>query len=155
MTIAADSGKQTLEPAQQMTESANQVEGELAQLRAARAEVEKIRLGIQRELEVAKQLRAEAERYQRQIGTKARSEAQMLVLQTRMATKKEIEEIRRKAFEEIEQILHGMRVFRATAQEELEVQRKFTDAARIRSLSFSFQDKYDENSVSEEKEIGV
>ena len=88
MTIAADLGEQGLEPPRQMTESANQVEGELAQLRAARAE---------------------AERYQRQTGTKARSEAQ----------------------------------------------RKFTDTARICSLSFSLQDKYDENSVSEEKEIGV
>ena len=35
MTIAAGSGEQTLEPSQQMTESANQIEGELAQLRAA------------------------------------------------------------------------------------------------------------------------
>ena len=79
----------------------------------------------------------------------------MLVLQARMVVKKDMEEIRRKAFEEVQKIVDDMRVLRATAQEELEAQHKFTDAARICSLSFSFQDKAGEDSMSEEKAIGM
>ena len=56
-------------------ESSNQIESELARLSAVRAEVEKVRLDIQRELELAKHLRAEAERYQRQTATKSSANA--------------------------------------------------------------------------------
>jgi hypothetical protein len=46
-------------------------------------------------------------------------------------------------------------MLRCNAKEELEIQRTFTDAAKICSLSLSFQDKMGEVSVSEEKKIGV
>ena len=81
--------------------------------------------------------------------------SQMLILQTRRAIKKEIEKVRQKAVKEVEQMLSDMCVLRATAKEELGAQRKFTDAARICSLSFSFQDKAGEDSMSEEKAIGM
>jgi phosphate uptake regulator len=58
-----------------------------------------------------------------------------------MATQREIEELLRKASEEIQKMLADIRVIRITAQEELSAQRKFTDAAKLNSLSFSFKEQ--------------
>ena len=120
---------------------ANYIEAELAKLRMARAEVQRIRLSMQRELEMARQIRAKAERYQQETEAKARSQAQMLMLQARLATRKETAELNRKASEEIQKILADIRMIRITAQEELEAQRKFTNAARIRALSQTIQEE--------------
>jgi hypothetical protein len=68
---------------------------------------------------------------------KARSEAQQLILRTRLSTQKEVEELIRKAGDEIQKVLADIRVIRITAQEELAAQRKFTDAAKIATLSLS------------------
>jgi hypothetical protein len=110
---------------------------------------------MQRELGIARQIRTEAERYQRETETKARSQAQILILQARLATKKEIAELKRNIKEEIQRALTDIRMIRITAQEELGAQRKFTDAARIRALSLAVQQEAGERSASEEETIGV
>jgi len=115
------------------------MESELARLRAAAAAVKQIRFSAQRELEMARKMRADAQRYQLETATRARSEAQQLLLHARLTTQKEIEEIINKASAEIQKMLADIRVIRVTAQEELAAQKKFTDAARICSLSFSVQ----------------
>ena len=58
---------------------------------------------------------------------------------TESATQKEIEELISQANAEIQKVLADIRVIRITAQEEIAAQRKFTDAARIRSLSLEIQ----------------
>jgi SepF-like predicted cell division protein (DUF552 family) len=117
------------------------IESELAKLREAAASVQQIRLRAQHELELAKQVRAEAQQYQQETETKARSEAQQLILRTRLSTQREIEELIRKASAEIQKVLADIRVIRITAQEELAAQRKFTDAARLFSLSLAGQEE--------------
>ena len=108
-------------------------------LQAAASIIHKIRISAQRELEIAKKLRVDAQRYRKESEIKARSEAQQLILRTRLSTQKEIEELIRKAGEEIQKVLADIRVIRITAQEELAAQRKFTDAARIATLSLALQ----------------
>jgi hypothetical protein len=110
---------------------------EYENLKAAAAAVQKIRINAQRELELARKMRAEAQIYQRATEMKARSEAQQLILRTRLSTQKEVEELIRKAADEIQKVLADIRVIRITAQEELAAQRKFTDAAKIASLSLA------------------
>ncbi|OGO22270.1 MAG: hypothetical protein A2144_14880 [Chloroflexi bacterium RBG_16_50_9] len=112
---------------------------ELDKLRAAAMAVQQIRLSAQRELELAKQMRLEAQKYQQETETKARSQAQQLLLHTRLSTQKEIEELIHKAGTEIQKVLADIRVIRISAQEEFAAQRKYTDAARICSLSLVYQ----------------
>ena len=132
--------------------AANFIEDELSRLRAARAEVQRIRLSAQRELGLAKQMRAEAERYQQETGTKARSQAQMLILQARLAIKKELVELRREINGETYKILDTIRT---TANTYLDSERRFTDAARIRALSFAHQEESREIAEKEEEAISV
>jgi hypothetical protein len=98
-------------------------------------DIREIRRAAQQELELARRLRADAERYHRETAVRARSEAQQLILKARLAVDKEVEVITRKATEEIQKVLADIRVIRITAQEELAAQRKFTDAARLCSMS--------------------
>jgi hypothetical protein len=104
-------------------------------LRQAVAEVREMRLSARRELEMARQIRAEARRYQQETATRARSDAQALILKARLTTRREIEALVRKTTEEVQRVLADIRVIRITAQEELAAQRKFTDAARLYSMS--------------------
>lgn len=118
---------------------ASPITDDMGRLREAAAAVQQIRLSAQRELEMARLMRAEAQRYQQETETRARSEAQQLILHTRLATQKEIEELIRSASAEIQKVLADIRVIRITAQEELAAQRSFTNAARISSLSLEVQ----------------
>ena len=122
----------------------NHIDDELARLRIAGAEVQRIKLNAQRELNIARRMRAEAERYLKETETNARSQAQMLILKARMETRKELAELKRVTTEEIQKLLVDIRMVRIMAQEELEVQRKITDAARIRNLSISSKKKFEE-----------
>jgi len=117
------------------------IERDLDKLREAAASVHQIRLSAQRELELAKQMRVEAQRYQQEMATKARSQAQQLILRARLASQKEIEELIRQASDEIQKVLADIRMIRITAQEELGAQRKFTDAARLCALSMALQEE--------------
>ena len=135
--------------------ASNHAEDGLERLILARDEIKKIRLNIQKELGLTKQIRAKAERYQQKIEAKARSQAQMLILQARLATQKEIAELKRKTGEEIQKVLVDIRMIRITAQEELETQRNFTSAARIKALSFSFQEADGQRAKREKEAISV
>jgi len=117
----------------------NHVSDELTKFRLALAELQRIQNEAKRELQLVRRIRFEAERCQQGIEAKARSQAQMFLLQTRLATQKEIAGIKGNYGEQIQKLLVDVRMIRITAQEELETQRKFTDAARIRALSFACQ----------------
>lgn len=100
----------------------------------------RIRAIAQQELELIRRMRAEAVKYQQETAMKARSEAHQLVLRTRLATQREVEDMIRQANEEIQKVLADIRVIRITAQEELAAQRKFTDAAKLNSMSRSMNE---------------
>jgi hypothetical protein len=117
--------------------ASSNIANEYTSLKAAAAAIQKIRISAQHELELARKMRAEAQMYQKATEMKARSEAQQLILRTRLSTQKEVEELIRKAGDEIQKVLADIRVIRITAQEELAAQRKFTDAAKIATLSLS------------------
>jgi hypothetical protein len=113
---------------------------DLSSLRDAASTVHQIKLSAQRELESARKMRDDAHRYQQETATRARSDAQQFILRTRLATQRETEELIRQASEEIQKVLADIRMIRIMAQEELAAQRKFTDAARIRSMSMAIRD---------------
>jgi vacuolar-type H+-ATPase subunit H len=112
---------------------------ELTSLKDASAAVHQIKISAQRELELARKMRDDARRYQQETATRARSDAQQLILRTRLETQRETEELIRQASEEIQKVLADIRMIRIMAQEELAAQRKFTDAARLRSMSIEIQ----------------
>ena len=143
------------------------VEEELTSLRAASAAIHRILISAQRELEMMRRARAAAERYQREIEKKARSQTQLLVMQTRLSAKKQLEELKNafseelrnekaelrrmlieelakeiaelkpQANEQIQTVLSDIRMIRITAHEELQTQRKLFDAAKIDALSLA------------------
>jgi len=132
--------KKTWKPA---LPAANLIKDEYSSLKEAALAVQRVRLSVQQELQIARKTRADALRYQQETATKARSEAQQLILRARLATQREIEELIRQSSEEIQKLLADIRVIRITAQEELAAQRKFTDAAKITSMSMSIQDDFE------------
>jgi len=101
--------------------------------------LQRIRAIAQQELELIRRMRAEAVKYQQETAMRARSEAHHLVLRARLATQREIEDMIRQANEEIQKVLADIRVIRITAQEELAAQRKYTDAAKLNSMSLSIE----------------
>jgi hypothetical protein len=127
-------------PSKPIPQNINTIKDEFNSLKEAGIAVQRIRLSIQQELEMVRKMRAEAVRYQQETATKARSEAHQLVLHARLETQREIEELIRQASEEIQKVLADMRVIRITAQEELAAQKKFTDAAKICSLSLAIKE---------------
>jgi hypothetical protein len=131
------------------------ISNELTQLRAAAAAIQEIRLSAQRELEIARRIRADAQKYQQETATIARSQAQQLLLNTRLSTQKDTEELIRKASAEIQKVLADIRVIRITAQEELAAQRKFTDAARLNTLSLSVQKNSAEPNEKKKKQFAA
>jgi hypothetical protein len=130
----------------------NKMANEYENLRAAASAIQQIRISAQRELELARKMRAEAQQYQKATEMKARSEAQQLILRTRLSTQKEVEELIRKAGDEIQKVLADIRVIRITAQEELAAQRKFTDAAKLATLSFALDNDQRKQANKKEKE---
>ena len=130
--------------------SASPAGDELASLKETGAAVQRIRLSMQRELELARRLRAEAEKYVRETEVRARSQSQLIVLQARTANSKEIAELKRVVNEEMQETLADIRRIKIAAQEELKAQKKLTHAARIGALSLASQEKVDEWSKTEE-----
>jgi len=147
--------EQMARPVQHKPAATGHIEDEYRNLKSAAEAIHQIRLNAQRELELSKKMRADAQRYQKETEMKARSEAQQLVLRTRLATQKEIEELIRKASEEIQKVLADIRVIRITAQEELATQRKFTTAAKICSLSLALKDENQEEPADTPKQKKV
>lgn len=118
----------------------NTMKDDFSSLKEAALAIRRIRLNAQHELELARKFRTDAQRYQQETATRARSEAQQLILRTRLATQRETEELIRQASEEIQKVLADIRVIRITAQEELAAQRKFTDAAKLNSMSLAIKE---------------
>ena len=132
------------------SQPANTVRSGAANPRPTTLTSQQLLVSAQRELEMARRMRMQAQRYLQDTEMKARSEAQRLILQTRLTIRKEVQELTQQANEEIQKVLADIRVIRITAQEELAAQKKFTDAARLRSFTLSL--KKDE-SESEEKKV--
>jgi hypothetical protein len=124
-----------------------------AGLKDAAAEIQRMRLSARRELELARKIRADACRYQQETAIRARSEAQQLILKARLAMRREIEGLTRKAAEEVQRVLADIRVIRITAQEELAAQRRFTDAARLCSMNSAMSEEYLKPAVKDEKQL--
>lgn len=104
------------------------------------AALRRVLTSAQEELALIRRMKAETARYQQKTAVKARSDAHQLVLNARLTTHREIEELIRQSSEEIQKVLADIRVIRITAQEELAAQRRFTDAVKLAGLSFSLQD---------------
>jgi hypothetical protein len=130
-------------PRKHFSPPASPIRDDYSTLREAALSVQRIKASAQQELEQIRRMRADAVKYQMETATKARSEANQLVLRTRLATQREVEELIRRASEEIQKMLADIRVIRITAQEELSAQRKFTDAAKLNSLSFSIKEQFE------------
>jgi hypothetical protein len=111
----------------------------------------RIRKIAQQELTLIRKMRAEAVKYQQETAMKARSDAHRLVLHTRLATQREIEDMIREANDEIQKVLADIRVIRITAQEELAAQRKFTDAAKLNSMSASMKEIFQTSTTKKAK----
>lgn len=130
--------------------SASPAGNELARLKETGAAVQRIRLSMQRELELARRLRAEAEKYVRETEVRARSQAQLIILQARAANSREIAELKRVVNEEMQETLADIRRIKIAAQEELKAQKKLTNAAKIGALSLASEEKVDKRSKIEE-----
>ena len=134
-----------------LKENAGLHKDELTLLKDAAATVQQIKLGAKRELELARKMREDARRYQQETATRARSDAQQLILRTRLATQRETEELIRQASEEIQKVLADIRMIRIMAQEELSAQRKFTNAAKLRTMSLAIQDESENSETRKNK----
>lgn len=130
-------------------------QNEVNNLKEVTAAVHQIKVSAQRELEAAKKMREDAQRYQMITATRARSDAQQLILRTRLATQRKTEELLRQAGEEIQKVLADIRMIRIMAQEELAAQRKFTDAVKLRTMSFSLQNDADKSEPKKKKQLAA
>ena len=128
---------------------------DFASLKEAAQMVRRIRLSAQQELEITRKMRADAQRYQQETATKARSEAQQLILKARLSSQREIEELIRQASEEIQKVLADIRVIRITAQEELATQRKFTDAAKLSTMSLAIKKDMEKSEGKRKKQLAA
>ncbi len=128
---------------------------ELNGIKEVSAAVHQIKISAQRELEATKKMRDDAHRYQIETATRARSDAQQLILRTRLATQRETEELLRQASEEIQKVLADIRMIRIMAQEELAAQRKFTDAAKLRSMSFAIQGSAEKSEPKKKRQLAA
>jgi SepF-like predicted cell division protein (DUF552 family) len=142
--------KRTLGP-----QHASPIKDDFSSLKDAAAAVNRIRISAQQELELIRNTRADALKYQQESAAKARSEAHQLILHARLQTQREIEELIRQASEEIQKVLADIRVIRITAQEELAAQRKFTDAAKLSSMSLSIQEDMEKPDKKKKKPLDV
>jgi SepF-like predicted cell division protein (DUF552 family) len=133
----------------------NPIKDDFSSLKDAAAAVNRLKISAQQELELIRNTRAEALRYQQETAAKARSEAHQLILHARLETQREIEELIRQASEEIQKVLADIRVIRITAQEELAAQRKFTDAAKLSSMSMSIKEDMEKPDKKKKKPFDV
>jgi acyl-CoA reductase-like NAD-dependent aldehyde dehydrogenase len=151
--IAAQKGNARNTPGGISPSPASPMKGEFASLKEAAVVIQRIRAAALKELEEVRKMKADARRYQQETATKARSEAQQLVLRTRLATQREVEELIRQASEEIQKVLADIRIIRITAQEELAAQRKFTDAAKLSTMSLAIKKDMSKSGTRKKKQL--
>lgn len=104
----------------------------------------------QAELEQARAIRAEAEGYRDKIIAEAYQEARDFLDQARSVTEKECLELREQATQEAKRILGQVEIMRAAVQEELETQKIYSDAARIKANSHELLSKLREMTSDDE-----
>ena len=148
-----DMSRHVKKPVMPVFPAARPFKDDISSLKQAALAVQQIRLGAQQELETIRKMRTDAQKYQQDTATKARSEAHQLVLHARLSTQREIEELIRQASEEIQKVLADIRVIRITAQEELAAQRKFTDAAKLSSMSLSIKEALGKTERKKKKQL--
>ena len=108
---------------------------ELDRARELKAEAERTQLAVQRELERAKELRTGAESYREKIVAEAQKQAQEILDHARALAEEERADLKRQALEEIKKILTDIDTIRAAAQEQIEAQRILTSVAQMRAAS--------------------
>ncbi len=89
-----------------MTQHPN-IESELTKIKAAAADIARLRASVLKELEASRQTRMEVKLYQQQVIARAQSEAQKLILHTRLALQKEVEETKRVTGQQMQKVLGG------------------------------------------------
>jgi len=151
----ADTGGQMKKLSTPTPPARSSMKDEFSSLKEAALAVQRIRLSARHELELARKMRADAQRYQKETATKARSEAQHLILRTRLATQREIEELIRQASEEIQKLLADIRVIRISAQDELVALKRFTDAAKLSSMSLAIKGHYRKPAAKKKKQLAT
>ena len=104
----------------------------------------------QAELEQARTIRAEAEGYRDKIIAEADQEARDFLNQAMSVTEKECLELREQATQEAKRILGQVEIIRAAVQEELETQKIYSDAARIKASSHELLSKLWEMTSADE-----
>lgn len=149
--IPGNNGKPTV----RASVNKNHLGDELTKLRVTLADIQRMKTEARHELEMVKRIRVEVERCQQETEAKARSQAHMLILQARLATHKEIAKFKGTYGEQIQKILTDFRMIQITAQEDLEAQRRFTDAVKIRALSLACQEDTEQISKTREEAISV
>ena len=124
------------------------------ELNTAGSNVQRIQLNAQHELNLARQIRAKAERYSNETTTSGRSQVQRLILKARLETEKELAEFKRMIDEELQKSFSEIRMIRIMAREELEVQRKISNVARTKALSMTSKKKFAEKLKKAAESIG-
>ena len=104
----------------------------------------------QAELEQARAIRAEAEGYRDKIISEADQEARDFLNQAMSVTEKECLELREQATQEAKRILGQVEIIRAAVQEELETQKIYSDATRIKASSHELLSKLWEMTSADE-----
>ena len=151
------------------------VQQELEQVKKVRAEVERCqretaakansqaqrlllgaRLATQKEAEEIKRkaiegLQNEIADFKRKADEKLEQEIADFKRKADEKLEQEIAEFKQTCSEELEKVLADIRVIRIAAREELQAQRKYTDAARIYALSLEFQEE-DKQSLEHAKQ---
>ena len=112
-----------------------EAEHQLTRARHAEAEAERTRAEAETELKQAQLERSEADNYREKIIAESREKAQRIRDGARAAAFQESEDLKRRVSYEVQCVLTEIDTKRAAAQEELEAQRIYTEAATIGALS--------------------
>ena len=112
-----------------------QAEHQLAKAKQAESQAEQILAGAEQEATKAQVLRQEVEEYRQRIMTETQEDSQRVREEARESALRESAEIKRHVTYEVQCMLSEIDTMRAAAQEELETQRIYADAASIQATS--------------------
>jgi len=112
-----------------------EAERQLAKARQAESQAEQMLAGVEQESTRAQLLRQEADEYRQRIMKETQEESQRVREEARESVLRESAEIKRHVTYEVQCILSEIDTMRASAQEELDTQRVYADAAGIRATS--------------------
>ena len=112
-----------------------ETEWQLARAKRAEADAEKALAEAQNEMKQAEMARSEADNYREKVMAEAQQETQRVREEARASALQECEELKRHVTYEVQCILSEIDTIRAAAQEELEAQRIYAEAATIQAMS--------------------